>query len=119
MAVGGNWPGSPNSSTQFPQTFEIDYVRVYDKTSLPYLSGAEKVIQNSAENLFKVESPEAGSTYEWSLPEGASITEGNGTNTIKVKWGLNGGLVKVKVKSTCGESEFSLAVKAEGDLKKK
>jgi PKD repeat protein len=29
VAVGGNRPGSPDSSTQFPQTMEIDYVRVY------------------------------------------------------------------------------------------
>ena len=30
-AVGGNWPGSPNGSTQFPQDFVIDYVRVYQE----------------------------------------------------------------------------------------
>ncbi|WP_274365154.1 glycoside hydrolase family 16 protein [Paenibacillus thermotolerans] len=29
LAVGGNWPGYPNDSTVFPQTFELDYVRVY------------------------------------------------------------------------------------------
>lgn len=29
IAVGGNWPGSPNEQTQFPQTMEVDYVRVY------------------------------------------------------------------------------------------
>jgi beta-glucanase (GH16 family) len=29
MAVGGNFPGSPNSETVFPQTMQIDYVRVY------------------------------------------------------------------------------------------
>ncbi|MBU1044483.1 MAG: family 16 glycosylhydrolase [Candidatus Omnitrophica bacterium] len=28
-AVGGDWPGSPNSKTQFPQEHKIDYVRVY------------------------------------------------------------------------------------------
>ncbi len=32
VAVGGNWPGSPDASTVFPQTMEIDYVRVYEKT---------------------------------------------------------------------------------------
>jgi hypothetical protein len=30
-AVGGDWPGSPNSATVFPQYHEIDYVRVYAK----------------------------------------------------------------------------------------
>jgi len=28
-AVGGDWPGEPNSKTQFPQDHKIDYVRVY------------------------------------------------------------------------------------------
>jgi beta-glucanase (GH16 family) len=29
VAVGGNWPGSPNSSTTFPQHLIVDYVRVF------------------------------------------------------------------------------------------
>jgi beta-glucanase (GH16 family) len=29
MAVGGNFPGSPNNQTSFPQTMLVDYVRVY------------------------------------------------------------------------------------------
>ena len=29
VAVGGNWPGSPNPTTPFPQQFQIDWVRVF------------------------------------------------------------------------------------------
>jgi uncharacterized protein (TIGR03437 family) len=29
VAVGGDWPGSPDSTTQFPQDMLVDYVRVY------------------------------------------------------------------------------------------
>lgn len=29
VAVGGGWPGNPDATTTFPQTMEIDYVRVY------------------------------------------------------------------------------------------
>lgn len=29
LAVGGNWPGSPDSTTEFPQELVVDYVRVY------------------------------------------------------------------------------------------
>ena len=29
LAVGGNWPGSPDETTVFPQTMLVDYVRVY------------------------------------------------------------------------------------------
>lgn len=31
LAVGGNWPGNPDSSTVFPQKLIVDYVRVYQK----------------------------------------------------------------------------------------
>ena len=29
VAVGGAWPGDPDGTTTFPQTMEVDYVRVY------------------------------------------------------------------------------------------
>lgn len=29
LAVGGAWPGYPDATTQFPQEYRIDYVRVY------------------------------------------------------------------------------------------
>lgn len=31
LAVGGNWPGSPDASTVFPHQMRVDYVRVYRK----------------------------------------------------------------------------------------
>lgn len=31
IAVGGNLPGEPDATTQFPQTLEVDYVRVYQE----------------------------------------------------------------------------------------
>ena len=35
VAVGGDWPGSPDSSTEFPQKMLVDYVRVYKSSSAP------------------------------------------------------------------------------------
>ncbi|HEV2348889.1 MAG TPA: glycoside hydrolase family 16 protein [Terriglobia bacterium] len=32
LAVGGDWPGDPDASTTFPQTMQVDYVRVYKLT---------------------------------------------------------------------------------------
>jgi beta-glucanase (GH16 family) len=29
VAVGGNWPGSPDATTVFPQSMVVDYIRVY------------------------------------------------------------------------------------------
>lgn len=33
MAVGGNWPENPDSSTEFPAKMYVDYVRVYNDSS--------------------------------------------------------------------------------------
>jgi beta-glucanase (GH16 family) len=33
VAVGGDWPGSPDDTTEFPQTMLVDYVRVYKRKS--------------------------------------------------------------------------------------
>jgi beta-glucanase (GH16 family) len=33
VAVGGNWPGNPDTSTVFPQTMLVDYVRVYRRAN--------------------------------------------------------------------------------------
>lgn len=33
LAIGGNWPGSPNAQTNFPDTLMVDYVRVYQKST--------------------------------------------------------------------------------------
>jgi len=35
FAVGGAWPGKPNSSMEFPQKMLIDYVRVYQPVAKP------------------------------------------------------------------------------------
>ena len=32
LAVGGDWPGNPDSTTTFPQQMLVDYVRVYKRT---------------------------------------------------------------------------------------
>ncbi|MFN2424373.1 MAG: family 16 glycosylhydrolase [Cryomorphaceae bacterium] len=34
IAVGGNWPGSPDGTTQFPAVMEVDYVRIFQKSGL-------------------------------------------------------------------------------------
>ena len=31
LAVGGNWPGNPDETSQFPQIMLVDYVRVYQR----------------------------------------------------------------------------------------
>ena len=31
LAVGGDWPGPPDATTEFPQTMQVDWVRVYQQ----------------------------------------------------------------------------------------
>ena len=35
LATGGDWPGNPDSTTQFPKQMVVDYVRVYKRSSVP------------------------------------------------------------------------------------
>jgi beta-glucanase (GH16 family) len=35
LAVGGDWPGAPDDKTEFPASFEVDYVRVYQANGVP------------------------------------------------------------------------------------
>lgn len=32
LAVGGDWPGNPDATTRFPASFEVDYVRIWQRT---------------------------------------------------------------------------------------
>ena len=67
LAVGGNWPGYPDNSTVFPQTLEVDYVRVYqDTTSFPYVN----IISPQNNSSFVANS-------NISLDANATIQEGN------------------------------------------
>ncbi|AGB40279.1 beta-glucanase/beta-glucan synthetase [Halobacteroides halobius DSM 5150] len=42
IAVGGHWPGNPDETTKFPQTMEIDYMRVYEDKNSDTITGEEK-----------------------------------------------------------------------------
>ena len=35
LAVGGDWPKSPDAATPFPSSYDIDYVRVYQRPDAP------------------------------------------------------------------------------------
>ncbi|MBI5533271.1 MAG: glycoside hydrolase family 16 protein [Deltaproteobacteria bacterium] len=41
LAIGGSWPGSPDSTTQFPAYYDIDYIRAYEKDDSDSGTGTE------------------------------------------------------------------------------
>lgn len=108
VAVGGNWPGYPDETSVFPQTMEVDYVRVYkslqDIQDIK-ISGRE-VVANKAANL-KYSLPSSPDwEYEWIVPAGAEIISGQGTREIDVEWGCEAGQVICNVQGACDSYEF-------------
>jgi|GEM_PF-260154 len=41
LAVGGTWPGNPDETTTFPQTMQVDYIKVYKDTNPDSIDGQE------------------------------------------------------------------------------
>jgi beta-glucanase (GH16 family) len=109
LAVGGFFGGDPNGSSVFPQTMEVDYVRVYSNPNTLHITGTTKAIAGQTYE-YKITNGTADS-YNWSVPSGATIVNGQGTNTINVTWGTTSGDVTVDVvRGTCGASTFYKAV---------
>jgi beta-glucanase (GH16 family) len=116
VAVGGNWPGNPNATTIFPQTFEIDYVRAYDLTDAAYLKGSQRVPFMGTNTPFSLINVPIGSTIAWTVPTGATIASGNGTKDILINWGATGGKVSATIISPCGVTKHEIFVKVDPQL---
>ncbi|MHA2101326.1 MAG: T9SS type A sorting domain-containing protein, partial [Candidatus Kariarchaeaceae archaeon] len=72
VAVGGNWPGPPDPSTEFPQKMEVDYVRVYKKAT-DVKDGSYNPVQfDLFQNYPNPFNPETNITY--SLPSNGHVT---------------------------------------------
>ncbi|MFL0554039.1 RICIN domain-containing protein [Paenibacillus barengoltzii] len=71
LAVGGNWPGSPNGSTPFPAQMLVDYVRVYQDQG-----GSSPALENGA--VYTIASKVSGKVLDVtdvSTADGAKIQQ--------------------------------------------
>lgn len=72
MAVGGNWPGSPNSTTIFPDTMFVDYVRVY-QNSVTSGSAMQKTdgfsLEQNYPNPFN-----STTTFSYNIPSASNVS---------------------------------------------
>lgn len=115
VAVGGNWPGNPDNTTVFPQTMEVDYVRVYDGY-FPYIQGRRSVANRAQGVVYSIGNPPAGATFNWTAPAGATIVSGQGSAAITVNWGNAGGTLGVEVAGPCETRQYALNVQVEPAL---
>lgn len=64
--------------------------------------GPTTICDNASGNIFTVPNT-VGSTYTWTVPAGATIVSGQGTNSINVTFGTTGGNVSVVETINCGD----------------
>ncbi len=111
-----NGAGVPPIPADFPAKLQVDYVRVYDGSYKYGVAGDTKVYQNESGKTYSINAV-AGASYNWTVPAGASITSGQGTNAVTVNWGTTGGDVSVTTTvSGCAANTYKLAVKTEAPI---
>jgi len=109
IAVGGAWPGYPDASTVFPQTMEVEYVRVWQNVDDAELKGEELLAPNTSGTSYSFpDIPNA--TYHWSIPACATLVSGQGTHEIIVDWLNGGGDITLYLDLACGSYEKTLTV---------
>ncbi len=90
LAVGGDWPGDPDATTQFPQTYVIDYVRVYQGASGP--SPVDFLFDNMehgnpfADGWFEFNGVAGGGIG----PTGTGVRADGGGHALAASWGSGG-----------------------------
>jgi hypothetical protein len=66
------------------------------------LTGPTSVCASSTGHVYTTTAVTGATSYVWTVPSGASIISGNGTNSITVNWGAVAGTVTVKAGNACG-----------------
>jgi hypothetical protein len=74
------------------------------------ITGNTSVCKQSTQN-YSCTAVAGATSYNWKVPGGAKILAGQGSTTIAVKFGKNGGNMQVQAVSSCGNSAYkALAV---------
>ena len=110
-AIGGSGGGSViNIPT--PKYMEVDYVRVYSlpETALSIKVSGSKSLMANSQNVLYTTNYFPNTTYAWTLPNGAIIVDGQGTNTIHASFAAQGGEVKVEALNSCSTLSDILSV---------
>jgi beta-glucanase (GH16 family) len=79
IAVGGSFPGPPDSTTNFPQTLEVDWVRVWAKDGEDILAGGSTTPPNNPADKPPTTTPPGTTTPP---PSGGTNTKGNSASAV-------------------------------------
>ncbi len=71
---------------------------------LSVITGPNPVCSYDAGLLYYINPAFGATSYVWTVPAGASIVAGQGTNAIIIDYGIGGGLITVKAVNGCGQS---------------
>ena len=115
LAVGGNFPGDPDGTTVFPQTYEIDYVRVWDG-NFQHITGDHRVPNRASGVVYALGNVPGGASVSWTAPADATIVSGQGTSSITVDFGDLSGAVAADVTGGCGSPQLAIDVVVEPPL---
>ena len=117
VGMGGDYSGPPDATTVNPMTATIDWVHVYKGTYSTFVSGDDKVYKGEQGKQYTVSTNDDGTyKYNWTVPAGATIVSGQGTNTVTVDWGQTPGAISAQVTSSCNTNSYSLNVGMEEPL---
>ena len=112
VAVGGDL-GGPVDDNMLPATMEVDYVRVYSGFK-PHLSGPRLVENQATGQVYSVENiTGTGTVVTWAVPAGATIVSGQGSSSIAVDFGTDGGTISAAFSDSCSMYDLSFDVDME------
>lgn len=79
-------------------------VTVETAPATPGMINGPSVVCENGITVYNISSIPGATTYSWTVPAGASITDGQNTPVITVQWGTTSGNVSVIAGNACGTS---------------
>ena len=68
------------------------------------INGNNRVEDNAADEVYSITPVEGATSYNWTVPEGATITAGQNSTSITVNFGTSSGIISVRAENGCGNS---------------
>lgn len=111
VAVGGNL-GGPVDDAIFPVNMDVDYVRVYDGFK-PGLDGSFVVSNQAVGESYTITNLPSNVNVTWSVPAGATVASGQGSNQATINFGTTSGPVSATFNDGCTTKTLTMEVEVE------